>query len=441
MALVPPRGGLPLPDVRRPRPRREPARGRCRSAPASSARDALAAFGALLDQPEVTVGGDPRATRWAAIGRDPGRGGRPARRRPSSRRPRRPTLPADPPDVPARPPADPGPDRLPAGVAHDARVPATARSRRRGHERVGGARPLPRAGPPRPRRRGRGRPAPAISSAWPRRPGRAATTATRRSRRSSSTAASTPGSTRSRPTGGRWRGVPGRRPRWSARARRGRRRSPRRRPPSASPTPRPGSPRSRTSTAGARTLAQVAPARRDPPACRSPSGEAVAGVPDERPTSPTRLGGDRTQARNPPRSRTGPLEPAHLERILNAGPARRRAPRTCSAGRSSSAATAPTCGSSSHVGPWAGHLAGAAVGIALVTPDPRARPARRCRSCSTSAGRPQNMLLAAWELGHRQRARRRSTSMTWRAGSLGYPGRPRTASTCCRSAIRPIRPS
>ncbi len=52
----------------------------------------------------------------------------------------------------------------------------------------------------------------------------------------------------------------------------------------------------------------------------------------------------------------------------------------------------------SHVGPWAGHLAGAAVAIALVTPDPRTVDAPL--SVMWDLGRAaQNMVLVAWELG------------------------------------------
>ena len=50
------------------------------------------------------------------------------------------------------------------------------------------------------------------------------------------------------------------------------------------------------------------------------------------------------------------------------------------------------------VGPYAGHLAGATVAIALVTPDPRADGAPL--SVVFDLGRAaQNMVLAAWELG------------------------------------------
>jgi nitroreductase len=50
------------------------------------------------------------------------------------------------------------------------------------------------------------------------------------------------------------------------------------------------------------------------------------------------------------------------------------------------------------VGPWAGHLAGAAVGIALVTPDPSAADAPL--SVLFDLGQAaQNMMLVAWEMG------------------------------------------
>jgi nitroreductase len=50
------------------------------------------------------------------------------------------------------------------------------------------------------------------------------------------------------------------------------------------------------------------------------------------------------------------------------------------------------------VGPWAGHLRGAAVAVALVTPDPRAADAPL--SVVFDVGRAaENMVLAAWALG------------------------------------------
>jgi nitroreductase len=50
------------------------------------------------------------------------------------------------------------------------------------------------------------------------------------------------------------------------------------------------------------------------------------------------------------------------------------------------------------VGPYAGHLAGAATGIALVTPDPRAKgqPLAIMFDLGQAA---ENMMLVAWELG------------------------------------------
>ncbi len=50
------------------------------------------------------------------------------------------------------------------------------------------------------------------------------------------------------------------------------------------------------------------------------------------------------------------------------------------------------------VGPWAGHLAGAAMAVALVTPDPRAdgQPLSVMFDLGQVA---ENMMLAAWELG------------------------------------------
>ena len=71
-----------------------------------------------------------------------------------------------------------------------------------------------------------------------------------------------------------------------------------------------------------------------------------------------------------------PLEPAHLERILDAG-------RHSGSSKNMQRWTFIVCRDRDHlrelsvVGPWAGHLAGAAVAVALLTPDPRRpRPAR-----------------------------------------------------------------
>lgn len=92
-----------------------------------------------------------------------------------------------------------------------------------------------------------------------------------------------------------------------------------------------------------------------------------------------------------------PLQPAALERILNAG---RRAGSSKNMQRWAFvvATDREHLRELSTLGPWAGHLAGAAVAIALVTPDPRAQGAPL--SITFDIGRAaQNMVLAAWELG------------------------------------------
>jgi nitroreductase len=92
-----------------------------------------------------------------------------------------------------------------------------------------------------------------------------------------------------------------------------------------------------------------------------------------------------------------PLDPTHLERILRAG-------RRTGSSKNMQRWTFIVCrdrvllGELATVGPWAGHLAGAAVGIALVAPDPQAPGAPL--SIAFDLGRAaQNMVLAAWELG------------------------------------------
>lgn len=92
-----------------------------------------------------------------------------------------------------------------------------------------------------------------------------------------------------------------------------------------------------------------------------------------------------------------PLAPDHLERILQAG-------RHAGSSKNRQRWTFIVCRDRAHlrelaaVGPFAGHIAGAAAAIALVTPDP----------ASTTSGRSilfdlglaaENMMLAAWELG------------------------------------------
>lgn len=94
---------------------------------------------------------------------------------------------------------------------------------------------------------------------------------------------------------------------------------------------------------------------------------------------------------------TEPLAPAELDRILQAG-------RRAGSSKNRQRWTFIVCRDREHlrelseVGPYADHIGGAAVAIALVTPDPS----------STAAGRSilfdlglaaENMMLAAWELG------------------------------------------
>jgi len=97
-----------------------------------------------------------------------------------------------------------------------------------------------------------------------------------------------------------------------------------------------------------------------------------------------------------------PLEPGHLERILDAG-------RRSGSSKNLQRWTFIVCRDREHlrtlteVGPWAGHLAGAAVGVALVTPDPRGALDPRGDGAPLSimfdlGQAAQNMMLAAWEL-------------------------------------------
>ena len=92
-----------------------------------------------------------------------------------------------------------------------------------------------------------------------------------------------------------------------------------------------------------------------------------------------------------------PLEPDDLVRILNAG-------RRAASSKNLQRWDFIVCRDREHlvelsaVGPWAGHLAGASVAIALVTPDPSAAdsPLSVMFDLGMAAG---NMMLAAWERG------------------------------------------
>jgi nitroreductase len=92
-----------------------------------------------------------------------------------------------------------------------------------------------------------------------------------------------------------------------------------------------------------------------------------------------------------------PLDPEHLLRILNAG-------RRSGSSKNQQNWDLIVCTDRAHlaelalVGPFAGHLAGAAAAVALVTPDPATHDAPY--SIMWDLGRAaQNMTLAAWELG------------------------------------------
>jgi nitroreductase len=91
------------------------------------------------------------------------------------------------------------------------------------------------------------------------------------------------------------------------------------------------------------------------------------------------------------------LAPEHLDRILHAG-------RRAGSSKNLQRWAFIVCRDRAHLrelsaaGPWAGHLAGAAVAIALVTPDPRA-PGASPSILFDLGQAAANMMLAAWELG------------------------------------------
>ena len=92
-----------------------------------------------------------------------------------------------------------------------------------------------------------------------------------------------------------------------------------------------------------------------------------------------------------------PLEPAHLERILEAG-------RRSGSSKNLQRWSFIVCRDREHLGqlatlgPYAGHLAGAAVAIALVTPDPRG-PEAPLSILFDLGQAAASMMLVAWELG------------------------------------------
>jgi len=92
-----------------------------------------------------------------------------------------------------------------------------------------------------------------------------------------------------------------------------------------------------------------------------------------------------------------PLQPDHLDRILRAG-------RRSGSSKNRQRWDFIVCRDRDHlrelgaVGEWAGHLARAAVGIALVTPRPDGQGAHESVQFDLGLA-AQNMMLAAWELG------------------------------------------
>ena len=91
------------------------------------------------------------------------------------------------------------------------------------------------------------------------------------------------------------------------------------------------------------------------------------------------------------------IEPDRLERILEAG---RRAPSSKNEQRWNFVAVADRerLQQLARVGPYAGHLAGAAAAVALVVPD--AEEGRRRESIAFDLGQcARNMMLAAWGMG------------------------------------------
>jgi nitroreductase len=92
-----------------------------------------------------------------------------------------------------------------------------------------------------------------------------------------------------------------------------------------------------------------------------------------------------------------PLEPEHLHAILDAG---RRAHSAKNRQRWAFVVVRERAQleALATLGPWAGHLAGAAVAVALVTPDPH-RPDAPLSVTWDLGGAAAQMMLVAWELG------------------------------------------
>lgn len=132
-----------------------------------------------------------------------------------------------------------------------------------------------------------------------------------------------------------------------------------------------------------------------------------------------------------------PLEPAHLDRILAAG---RRAHSSKNQQRWAFIVVRDRerLRTLSTLGPYCGHIAGAADAVALVTPDPYG-PGQPLSVLWDLGGAAARMMIAAWDIGIGS-CRRPSTSRIAPAGSSASPPT-RAASTSCRSGTPPIRRS
>lgn len=91
---------------------------------------------------------------------------------------------------------------------------------------------------------------------------------------------------------------------------------------------------------------------------------------------------------------TRPLADEQIRAILNAG-RRAQSSKNEQAWRFIAVTERPTLEALSHCGQWAGHLAGAALGVAILTPDPAAKFQRMFDAGQAAA----YMQLASWELG------------------------------------------
>ena len=358
--------------------------------------DALAAFEALLARPEVTVGGDRRATRWAPSGR--------SWPRPPTRacRGRRDLAPADPYRLTRqtfRLAHLPIPDPIAYPLAW---LTTRVYLRPRGHvvrddQRDGGDRPLPRAGPAGPWRGGQSSCRRPHGPAGGGREGRSGGAAGETGEAAPVETLIVEGGQHSwlyefagyrRAVAGSWPRALGGPLDPGGRGRASRPHTPAERIPDAR-----GSLRARSTrhAGGLRTLAQVAlPGATRPPASATRAPTAAAGRrAGERMSDPEPVwDAIAAQARDPvvrrPAARAGPPRADPRRR-----PARRQLARTSQRWAFIVCRERAHLRELSQVGPYAGHLAGAAVGDRPRHARPDERPTRRCRSCSTSGRRPR----------------------------------------------------